>query len=41
MDAEALRFEGGSEDKFFREERSVVYSAYDIEVPGFFSKLFG
>ena len=40
MSPEDQRFEG-SEDKFFREERSVVYSAYDIEVPGFFNKLFG
>lgn len=40
MSAEDQKFEG-SEDKFFKEERETVYSAYDIEVPGFFSKLFG
>jgi len=37
---EDQKFEG-SEDKFFKEEREIVYSAYDIDVPGFFSKLFG
>jgi hypothetical protein len=40
MSPEDQKFEG-SEDKFFKEEREVIYSAYDIEVPGFFNKLFG
>lgn len=40
MSPEDQRFEG-SEDKYFKGEREVIYSAYDIEVPGLLSKLFG
>ncbi|RLB60145.1 MAG: hypothetical protein DRI90_14390 [Deltaproteobacteria bacterium] len=40
MSPEDQSFEG-SEDKFFKEEREAVYGAYDIDVPGFFSRLFG
>ena len=40
MEPDDQAFEG-SEDSYFKEQRDVIYSAYDIEVPGFFSKLLG
>jgi hypothetical protein len=40
MSPEDQRSEG-SEDNFFKEEREVIFSAYDIEVPGLLGKLFG
>jgi hypothetical protein len=40
MDADEQR-DNKSADANFKQERSAIYSSYDLEVPGFFNKLFG